>query len=116
MIHFYSLELSIKTTYQSDSYTFLFILTKIYNLEPTKFLNLDTNKNICHGKKSGRSFGRNYADLAIYENFSKAQSYSNFPAKYKHILGKGRSIFTDDLNNNDEHINIKEIEIFKICN
>ena len=49
----------------------------------------------------------------IYTNITDS-SYSYFPHSYQDILGKGRSIFTGDLNDNSEYFNLKEIEIFKI--
>ena len=43
-------------------------------------------------------------------------SYSRFPSSYEDSIGKDRSIFTGDTNNNNEKIKIKEIEVFKLYN
>ena len=51
-------------------------------------------------------------DLGLYEDFLNNGGWSNFPYTYKDSLGKGKSIFTGDNNNN--RIKIKEIEVFKI--
>ena len=43
---------------------------------------------------------------AIYTN--KDEIYSNFPSSaYQDILGKGKSIFAGDLNNNNMYFNLK---------
>jgi len=40
--------------------------------------------------------------------------WSYFPNTYPDVLGKGKSIFTGDSNNDNCKFKIKEIEIFKI--
>ena len=61
----------------------------------------------------GPSFGY-YNDIAIYTDFLNSNSNSYFPSRYEDILGKGRSIFTGDLNNKNDIIKIIEIEVFKV--
>ena len=92
---------------------FLFTLTNIYNTEPTKFPYLK-KRSVFHDSKSGPRFGQG-SDLAFEENYtSNNKSWSYFPSSYQDILGKGKSFFTGDLNNNNKDFKLKEIEIFKI--
>ena len=56
-------------------------------------------------------------DLYFYQTFLNQYNdncYSNFPGAFEDNLGKGKSIFTGDLNNNNQYIKLNEIEIFKI--
>ena len=53
-------------------------------------------------------------DIAVYSDFISKDSLSNFPGTYQDILGKGLSIFTGDLDNNNHKFKILEIEVFKI--
>ena len=88
--------------------SFIFTLTNIHGTEPTKFPNWNENFSIHDYYTYGPTFGNH----DIYTN--KEGSYANFPFSYEDILGKGKSIFTGDLNNNHNKINLKEIEVFKI--
>ena len=89
--------------------SFIFTLTNIHGTEPTKFPNSDTDKSIYDNSNCGPSFGAG-RDIYTLEN----SSGTDFPRSYKDILGKGKSIFTGDLNNNNGNFNLKEIEVFKI--
>ena len=53
-------------------------------------------------------------DIVIYEDFLNGNSWASFPTSYKDISGKGNSIFTSDLNNQNNYFKVKEIEIFKV--
>jgi len=96
--------------YKSAPDSFIFSLTNIHGTEPTKFPNSDTNYSIYDNYTEGPTFGGGYD---IYTNITDS-SYSYFPTSYQDILGKGKSIFTGDLNDNNEYFNLKEIEIFKL--
>ena len=98
--------------YKSALDSFIFTLTNIYGTEPTKFPNSNTNYNIYDGSDIGPTFGNGYDIYTLYSNNNS--SGSGFPNGYQDILGKGKSIFTGDLNNNNNSINLKEIEVFKI--
>ena len=87
--------------------SFLFTLTNMYNISPTKFPNSNINKSICHNSNYGPTFGGG-ADIYIGFSFN----YTNFPNSYNDLLGKGYSIFTGD--NNNYNFNLKEIEVFKL--
>ena len=96
---------------------FLFTLTNIYDIEPTKFPYVK-NRSVYHGSNYGPYFGYG-ADLGFSSDFSKGNNnWSNFPNSYKDILGKGRTIFTSDLNSNDNnpYFILKELEVFEIFN
>jgi len=97
--------------YKSAPDSFIFTLTNIHGTEPTKFPNSNTNKSIYDVSYCGPAFGGG-CDIYILNRINS--SGSGFPHSYQDILGKGKSIFTGDLNNNIGKINLKEIEVFKI--
>jgi len=94
-------------SYKSAPDSFIFSLTNIHGTEPTKFPNSNTSYSIFDSNNFGPTFG-NY-DIKIYKN----GSYAHF-SSYKDILGKGNSIFSGDLNNDNINFKLKEIEVFKI--
>ena len=90
---------------------FLFTLSNIYNTEPTKFPYVK-DRSVGHYPDYGPIFGN---DLYLYNNFTDDNSnYSYFPCSYQDTLGKGKSIFTGDFNNNNIYFKLKEVEVFKI--
>jgi len=95
--------------YKSAPESFIFTLTNIHGTEPTKFPNSNTSSSIRDDSSYGPTFGNGHD---IHTN--KEGSYANFPCAYQDILGKGKSIFTGDLNNSNIYFNLKEIEVFKI--
>ena len=102
-------------SYFSAPESFLFTLSNIYNSEPTKFPSKNNQKEVDHNFNYGPIFGgEGRDDLLIYGDILNTGGYSEFPYAYKDILGKGKSIFTGDYNNNNNKFKIKEIEVFKI--
>ena len=99
--------------YKSAPESFIFTLTNIYGTEPTKFPNSNSNYSIYDSSEDGPRFGGHH-DIMTLHSSDNNSSASGFPYSYKDILGKGKSIFTGDLNNNNEKFNLKEIEVFKI--
>jgi len=98
--------------------SFLFSLTNIYGINPTKFQLKNNNDSsaIYDYSNKGATFGKG-SDLYVSNDFNnKNNSYSKFPSSYEDSIGKGKSIFTGDTNNNNEKIKIKEIEVFKLYN
>ena len=95
---------------------FIFTLTNIYNIEPTKFNRGNTAYDGICFNKSGPWFGSG-PNIGFSSDYSKSNdSSSNFGENnsYQDCLGKGRSIFTGDFNNNNKIYKINEIEGFKL--
>ena len=99
--------------YHSAPDSFLFTLTNIYNINPTKFPSKNNQQEVGHNISYGPYFGGG-PDLYINNNFLNNGGYLGFPYSYEDILGKGKSIFTGKDNNNYGDIKIKEIEVFKV--
>ena len=93
--------------YRSAPDSFIFTLTNMYNISPTKFPNSNTSKSIWDGSRYGPIFGGGH-DICIGFN----SNCTNFPNSYKDVLGKGYSIFKGD--NDNYNFNLKEIEVFKL--
>ena len=87
--------------------SFIFSLTNMYNISPTKFPNSNTSLSIYDSSSYGPTFGGGY-DICIGFNSNS----TNFPYSYKDVLGKGYSIFKGD--NDNDNFNLKEIEVFKL--
>ena len=104
-----SIDWTSNGSWKSASDSFIFTLTNIHGIEPTKFPNSNTNYSIYNGSDFGPRFGNFYT---LYS--SNNSNFANFPSCYQDILGKGKSIFTGDLNNSNYYFNLKEIEVFKI--
>jgi len=102
---------SSSALYVSAPKSFLFTLTNIYNTEPMKFQSKNDECEIYYNSDRGPSFG-NGPDLAIEKNFEETGGYSHFPKTYIDILGKGNSVFTGNINNDE--FKVKEIEVFKL--
>ena len=92
---------------------FIFTLTNIFGFEPTKFINSNRENSIFHDSNYGPSFG-NYNDIDIKQDYKNSVSYSFFPKDYEDILGKGKSIFTGELDNKKKEFMIEEIEVLKL--
>ena len=90
---------------------FIFTLTNIHETEPMKFKFKGSTDSVYHGNSHGAHFG---GDIKIFEDFLKEDSKSQFPDDYEDTFGKGKSIFTGDLNNNNGYFKVKEIEVFKL--
>ena len=94
--------------------SFIFTLTNIYGTEPTKFPNKD-NKNVYHHPNKGPTFGANN-DIRVFKDYLNEDCRFDFPINYNDILNRGKSIFTWDLNNNNNEAKVNEIEVFRIYN
>ena len=92
---------------------FIFTLTNMHGIEPTKFINSNTDKSVYHSSNYGPCFG-NYNDINITADYLKSGPYARFPTDYKDTTGKGKSLFTGNEDNSDDTLKIKEIEVFKI--
>ena len=90
--------------WQSVPEAFIFSLTNIYNIKPTKFNRINDQYGICFGSSLGPWFGYS-SNIGFQLDYSNENNcYSNFGVKagYQDSLGKGRSIFTGDLDNNNK--------------
>ena len=90
---------------------FIFTLTNVHETEPTKFKFKGSSDSVYHGSDHGAHFG---GDIKIFRDFINSDSRSQFPDDYEDSLGKGKSIFTGDLNNNNYEFKVKDIEVFKL--
>ena len=101
--------------WQNAPEAFIFTLTNIYNIEPTKFNRANDQYGIYFDSNYGPWFGSD-SNIGFYGDYSKNNCYSNFGKyeSYKDSLGKGKSIFTGDINNNNIYYKINEIEAFKL--
>ena len=61
-----------------------------------------------------KDYGPTFDDLYIYKDYNNQECEINFPRGFKDILGKGKSIFSGDFNNNIKKTKIKDIEIFQL--
>ena len=115
-----SISWTSNSCYKSANGSFVFTLTNIHETAPTKFPNTqDQNYAIYHHPSYGPTFGNGFV-LYISNNYlnnNNNGSYSNLSNNsfaYPDVLGKGKSVFTGDANNNNTKINIKELEVFKL--
>lgn len=90
--------------------SFIFTLTNIHGPEPTKFPHNKGEDSIKHHKNQGPTFD----DFYIEDDYSNSQCTIYFPRGHKDILGKGKSIFSGDSNNNVDKTKIKDIEVFQV--
>ena len=96
--------------------SFIFTLTNIYNIEPTKFNRGDNQWGIYFGSSYGPWFGDG-SNIGFSEYYLESNNcYSSFGenVSYKDTLGKGKSLFTGDQNNNNCYYKLMEIECFKL--
>ena len=90
--------------------SFIFTLTNIHGAEPTKFPHINGKDAIYQTTGWGPTFD----DLYIESDYNINECTINFPRGFKDILGKGKSIFSGDFNNNINKTKIKDIEVFKL--
>ena len=96
---------------------FLFTLSNIYNTEPTKFSYIK-GRSVCHGLTKSPVFGWGsdlyFGEFNDSDYTRKNNNGSLFPYSYQDTLGKGKTIFTGDSNNNNQYIKLKEIEVYQV--
>ena len=94
--------------------SFLFTLTNMYGIEPTKFpLKSERDGGAVHHEIAyGPVFG-DCKDLIIRSDCNaNTDSLSNFPISYKDPTWKGYSVFSSDTGSN--HFQVQEIEVFRV--
>ena len=101
--------------YHTANGSFLFTLTNSYGTAPIKYPNTQNKEYaVLHDSSNGPIFGSG-VDLSVCNNYlNNNNSYSNLGSAYPDVLGKGKSIFTGDVNNINNKIAIKELEVFKL--
>ena len=111
---FTSLAWANSGNYRPDPQAFIFTLVNIHNSEPTKFKIKSENEGVYHNSGYGPTFGSN-CDIGIgISDFLNSDAYTDFPCRYVDSLGKGKSIFTGDFNNDNTAFRLKEIEVFQL--
>ena len=108
-----SLAWSNNGSYRPDPQAFIFTLKNIHNSEPTKFNAKSEKEGVYHDSNYGPTFGE-ACDIYICSDFLNSDSSTDFPCRYVDTLGKGKSIFTGDFNNNNAKFRLKEIEVFQV--
>ena len=105
------LPISWKNTgeYQNENRCFIFTLTNIYNIQPTKF----ESKNNGHQVYFSSGKGPCFYDTWIRDDFIN-NSDAYFNSYYQDTTGKGNSMFTGNSNNNERKITLNEVEVYKI--
>ena len=97
--------------WHNDKDSFIFTLTNIHNIEPTKFHSKNIGNEVYHHKDNGPVFGWG-PDIVLYSDFINKDCFTDFPRRFEDVLKKGKSIFTGNIN--ISHFTLKEIEIFKL--
>ena len=93
--------------------SFIFTLTNMHGIQPTKFNLKDENCGcaVVHSTNYGPEFG-NY-DFDIYPNCNTNTSTNAcFPNRYNDTTGKGSSIFT--ISTSSSNFLVQEIEVFRV--
>ena len=95
--------------YLNENRCFIFTLTNIYNIQPTKFQSKGGGNDVYFGDGNGPCF----YDTWNYEDFiNRSEAY--FGDYYQDTTGKGNSMFTGNSNNNERKIILNEVEVYKI--
>ena len=102
--------------YKKAPGSFLFTLTNMHGIHPTKFhlKNENDDHAICRYESRGPVFGNtsNGDGILISSDCnSKTESWSTFSV-YKDTTGKGNSIFSSSINS--KHFQVKDIEVFRV--
>ena len=108
-----SLSWTSKEGWKFTNYSFIFSLTNIYEIAPTKYSNTNSTYSVYHSPSYGPIFGDGHW-ICISNDFLKNDSFSYKGSCYQDVLGKECSIFTGDKNNNNHNFKLKELEVFKL--
>jgi len=95
--------------YQNENRCFIFTLTNIHNIQPTKFENKKDCNQVFFGKGNGPCFYDTWIESDFINNCS-----SYLGSHYQDTTGKGLSILTGNSNNNERKIILNELEVYKI--
>ena len=102
-----------KGEWKSAPQSFLFTLTNMHDVEPTKMPHSlkDSIYSVYHNVEFGPSFGSG-RDISISSDFAMNESYANFPYTYIDETKRGPSIFSSELKSNK--FKLKEIEVYQV--
>ena len=95
--------------YQNENKCFIFTLTNIYNIKPTKFASRNSGNEIFFSSGNGPCF---YVTWNYDDFINRSAAY--FGDHYQDTTGKGNSMFTGNTDNNNRKIIMNEVEVFKI--
>ena len=110
-----SISWTSNSSYQNANGSFLFTLTNIHNTAPTKFQIYQNSGNaVYHNSSYGPTFGGGHDIYISSDCLNNKSSYSCIGYTYQDVLGKGKSIFTGDANNNNINMKLSELEVFKL--
>ena len=101
--------------YKAANGSFLFTLTNIHGIAPTRYPNTQYYDNaVYHNSGYGPTFGGNH-DIYISSGYlNNNSSYCTIGYSYPDILGKGSSTFSGDVNTG--HFKLRELEVFRLTN
>ena len=111
-----SISWSSDGNYHASNGSFLFTLTNIHETAPTKYPNTQYYDHaVYHGSDRGPAYGGNH-DLYISSDYlNNTSSYCSFGYSYPDILGKGNSVFSGDINfNQNKQKGEERLSVYKI--
>ena len=103
-------------TWKQAPGSFLFTLTNMHGIQPTKFPLRDFSDNCAvrhYGSDSNWVLAFGYYDIDIYsDNNTNSSPGANFPHSYNDTTGKGSSIFSSNLST--DTFQVSEMEVFRV--
>ena len=95
--------------------SFIFTLTNMYGIQPTKFSLKNENDvyAVWHHKDYGPIFGGGFDINISSDRNSSTNSCSGLGYTYSDTTGKGWSIFSSNTSN--RNFQVQEIEVFRVC-
>ena len=102
--------------YQNENRCFMFTLTNIHNIEPTKFPSKNNGHELYFSSSRSEEHTSElpcfYATWIQNDFINETTSYLGY--YYQDTVGKGHSMLTGDKNNNNSKIILNEIEVFEL--
>lgn len=105
------------STWKKAPGTFVFTLTNMHGIEPTKFVLKDENdgKAVCHYGSGAGNWILAFGSAIVIDSGCNTNSNSNsgnFPNSFNDTTGKGGSIFSGSEDGN--YFKVQEIEVFSV--
>ena len=95
--------------YKNENRCFIFTLSNIYNIEPTKFPSKNNGSELYFDPNYGPCFYDTWVGKDFINNTT-----SYLGSYYQDIVGKGHSIFTGNKDNGNQKIILNEVEVFEL--